>query len=146
MAHVTLSRTLPSPPDRTWDVVSDPSRFEEWNALHSAWVTGPPERLEVGSSMVETVVIKGVRDTITFVADVVDEPRHVRLSGNGTLGSTVRLDFTIEPASGERSTVTLDLEFTSSMLFGPVGRLIERAFHAQLETSLETLAGLVAVP
>jgi hypothetical protein len=142
MPEVHLREEFAAPPSVVWAIVSDLSRYPDWNLLHTRWVEPPPVVVETGATMVEVVTVKGMPDTITFTATEVEEPRLVRLTGQGTMGSTVVLELIIEPRGDSGSTVELNLSVTSSLLFGPVGRLIERAFRVKLVESIERLESL----
>jgi hypothetical protein len=142
MPEVNLREEFAAPPSDVWAIVSDLSRYPDWNLLHTRWVEPPPTVVEAGATMVEVVTVKGMPDTITFTATEVAEPRLVRLTGQGTMGSTVVLELVIEPRGDSGSTVELNLSVTSSLLFGPVGRLIERAFRVKLVESIERLESL----
>jgi uncharacterized protein YndB with AHSA1/START domain len=140
MAEITITRDIDAPQADVWTIVADPSRFADWNTLHTKWVTPPPHALAVGVVMTEVVTIKGVVDTITFTTEEFTPPRQVGLSGSGSTGSTVWLVFTVEELPGGRSTVSLHIKFESPMLFGPLNKIIERAFRKQLEASLQRLS------
>ncbi|MGU3294709.1 type II toxin-antitoxin system Rv0910 family toxin [Williamsia sp. M5A3_1d] len=143
MPEITTSRTLQASQEKAWAVISDPSRFAEWNTLHTSWGAEPPTELAVGVGVVETVTIKGVVDTIDFTTTAYDAPRFVQLEGSGSTGSTVQLDFAVDPEGDSSCTATLHVIFSSSILFGPLGKIIEKAFRKQLDKSLEKLDGLV---
>lgn len=143
MPEITTSRTLDVAPGKAWAVVSDPSRFAEWNTLHTRWESEPPTSLEVGTAVTEVVTIKGVVDTIEFTATAYDPPRFVQLEGNGSTGSSVQLDFTVDPEGDGACVATLHVVFTSSILFGPLGSIIQKAFRKQLDKSLEKLDSLL---
>lgn len=143
MPEITTSRTLDVAAEKAWAVVSDPSRFAEWNTLHTRWGSEPPTSLEVGTRVTEVVTIKGVVDTIDFTTTACDAPRFVQLEGNGSTGSSVQLGFTVEPDGADRCVATLHVVFSSSILFGPLGTIIQKAFRKQLDKSLEKLDGLL---
>ncbi|MEH3155243.1 MAG: SRPBCC family protein [Gordonia paraffinivorans] len=143
MPEITTSRTLRVPAEKAWAVVSDPSRFAEWNTLHTRWASEPPTSLESGTAVTEVVTIKGVVDTIDFTTTAYDPPRFVQLEGNGSTGSSVQLDFTVDPTGPDACVATLHVVFTSSIIFGPLGSIIQKAFRKQLDKSLEKLDSLL---
>lgn len=143
MPEITTTRTLRTTQEKAWAVISNPARFEEWNTLHTRWGVEPPTELAVGTPVTEVVTIKGVVDTIEFTTVSYEEPRFVQLDGSGSTGSTVQLDFTVE-SDGEKACIaTLHVIFSSSILFGPLGKIIQKAFGKQLDKSLEKLSELV---
>ncbi|WP_207841907.1 type II toxin-antitoxin system Rv0910 family toxin [Williamsia soli] len=143
MPEITTTRKLHTSQEKAWAVISDPSRFEEWNALHTRWGAEPPTELTVGTRIIEVVTIKGVVDTIDFTTSAYDAPRYVQLEGSGSTGSTVQLDFTVDPDGDNDCVATLHVIFDSSILFGPLGKIIQKAFGKQLDKSLDTLSVLV---
>ncbi|MEU1550655.1 SRPBCC family protein [Nocardia sp. NPDC005745] len=144
MPEITTSRDIDTSQDKVWATISDPSRFQDWNTLHTRWADGPPTTLAAGVRMTEVVTIKGIVDTIDFVTDDYQPPRLISLSGSGSTGSSVKLHFTVEPRGIDGCTVTLHISFNSSMLFGPMGKLIGRAFGKQLDASLAKLSAIVS--
>ena len=143
MPEITTTRTLHTSQEKAWAVISAPSRFEEWNTLHTRWGAEPPTELGLGTKIVEVVTIKGVVDTIDFTTSAYDAPRYVQLEGSGSTGSTVQLDFTVEPNGDNACNATLHIIFDSSILFGPLGKIIQKAFSKQLDKSLDKLSELV---
>lgn len=144
MPEITTSREIDAPQALTWSAVSNPQRFAEWNTLHLRWDDEPPAELTKGARLVDVVKIKGIVDTIEFTADDVRSPEFLSLSGSGSTGSSVVLDFAVTEQSASRCVVTLHIVFTSSVLFGPLGKVVERAFRKELNASLEKLATVVS--
>jgi uncharacterized protein YndB with AHSA1/START domain len=143
MPEITTSREIDASQTHVWSVVSNPRRFADWNTLHLRWDEEPPAELVKGTRLVDVVKIKGIVDTIDFTTDDVRNPGFVSLSGKGSTGSSVVLRFTVDDHPGDRCVVTLHIDFSSSVLFGPLGRVVERAFRKELNASLEKLADVV---
>jgi carbon monoxide dehydrogenase subunit G len=143
MPEITTSREIDAPQEFVWSVVSNPRRFADWNTLHQKWAEEPPATLAKGVRIVDVVKIKGIVDTIDFLTEGFRAPDFLSLSGNGSTGSSVVLDFTVSEQTAERSLVTLHIVFNSSVLFGPLGKVVERAFRKELNASLDKLAAVV---
>lgn len=143
MPEITTSLEIDAPQALVWSVVSNPQRFADWNTLHSSWGEEPPAQLAKGTRLVDVVKIKGIVDRIEFTTDDVRDPGFVSLSGKGNTGSSVVLEFTVDDHASDRSLVTLHIVFTSSVLFGPLGKVVERAFRKELNASLEKLDRVV---
>ena len=143
MPEITTSREIDAPQALVWSVVSNPQRFADWNTLHSRWGEEPPVQLAKGTRLVDVVKIKGIVDTIDFTTDDVRDPGFVSLSGKGNTGSSVVLEFTVDDHASDRSLVTLHIVFASSVLVGPLGKVVERAFRKELNASLEKLEHVV---
>jgi carbon monoxide dehydrogenase subunit G len=144
MPEVTTSREIDAPQALVWSAVSNPQRFADWNTLHTKWAEEPPAALEKGTRFVDVVKIKGVTDTIEFHADDIRSPEFVSLSGSGSTGSKVVLEFSVAERPADRSLVTLHIVFNSPVLVGPLGKVMERAFRKELDASLEKLSALAA--
>lgn len=140
MPEITTSREIDAPQAAAWSFVSNPQRFADWNTLHLRWDDEPPAELTRGARVVDVVKIKGIVDTIAFTVDDIRHPEFLSLSGSGSTGSHVALDVTVTEQSAIRCEVTLHIVFTSSVLFGPLGKVVEKAFHKQLDASLDRLA------
>jgi carbon monoxide dehydrogenase subunit G len=143
MPEITTSREIDAPQADVWSVVSNPQRFADWNTLHQRWAEEPPVTLSKGVRVVDVVKIKGIVDTIDFLTEEFRAPDFLSLSGKGSTGSSVVLEVTVGEHTPERSLVTLHIVFTSSILVGPLGKVVERAFGKELNSSLEKLAKVV---
>jgi uncharacterized protein YndB with AHSA1/START domain len=139
MAPITMERALPAPPDQVWATVSDPTTYENWHALHSAWVELPPTPLAVGARMVQKVKIANITDTIEFHVETYDPPHELVTSGSGNTGSKVSLRLSCDPSEGG-SKITIELDVKSPLLFGPIGKAIQGTFKKQLTATLDGLA------
>jgi len=140
MPEITTSREIDASQSAVWALVSNPRRFADWNTLHLKWDEEPPAELTTGVRVVDVVKIKGIVDTIAFTVDDIRNPEFLSLSGSGSTGSTVVLDVSVTAGSATGCLVTLHIVFTSSVLFGPLGKVVEKAFRKQLDASLDKLA------
>ncbi|MDV7244327.1 MULTISPECIES: SRPBCC family protein [Rhodococcus] len=136
---ITMERQLPASPAHVWATVSDPTTYEHWHALHSAWVEAPQGAIEVGTRMVEKVKIANITDTIDFRVETYCPPSDLVLSGSGSTGSKVSLRLSCAP-NGEGSTITIALDVSSPLLFGPIGKAIQKTFKKQLTATLDGMA------
>ena len=142
MPKVSVSTTVPAPPDETWTTASDLSRFGEWLVLHEGWRGEMPSELHAGAELTSVVTIKGLRNRITWLVDSYDPPRSLAISGTGVGGTRVSLVLAVQPA-GDKSTVTVDAEITGPTTIGPVGMLIGRALKGDLRRSVARLTDLL---
>ncbi|WP_415976211.1 SRPBCC family protein [Rhodococcus sp. 077-4] len=143
MLNITMTQELPASQDEVWATLSDVSTFENWHALHEDWVETPPRDLEVGSTMVEKIKIASITDTIEFQVESLRAPEELVLVGAGSTGSKIRLTMHCS-ARGTGSTVTLELQVTSPLLFGVVGKALQGTFKKKLTATLTGLAGYLA--
>jgi carbon monoxide dehydrogenase subunit G len=143
MAKVSTSKELKASPEKVWAIIADPSRFAEWNTLHTRWKDEPPAELSLGAQMTEVLTIMGMANTITFTTDEYDAPHSLTISGEGMAGAVVSMTLAVEP-NGQGSVAKLDAEFKSQMMVGAIGKAIERASAKELNASLDKLTGLVS--
>ncbi|WP_179272226.1 type II toxin-antitoxin system Rv0910 family toxin [Rhodococcus sp. 05-2254-6] len=143
MLNIAMTQELSAPQDKVWSTLSDVSTFEKWHALHEEWVQTPPRDLEVGSTMVEKIKIASITDTIEFQVESLRAPEELVLVGAGSTGSMIRLTMNCA-ARGSGSAVTLELEVTSPLLFGVVGKALQGTFRKKLTATLNGLAEYLA--
>lgn len=143
MAKVHASVSVPAPPDRTWATAADLSRFGEWLTLHDGWRGEVPAQITEGTDLTSVVTVKGLRNRVRWHIVRYAPPTALTISGRGVGGVRIALELTIRPDGNGTSTVTVDAEVTGRPVFGPVGRLIGRAVHADLNKSVAALATLV---
>lgn len=143
MLNITMTQELPASQNDVWATLSDVSTFEKWHALHEEWVETPPRDLEVGSTMVEKIKIASIIDTIEFQVERLCAPEELVLVGAGSTGSKIRLTMNCA-ARASGSAVTLELEVTSPLLFGVVGKALQGTFRKKLTATLNGLAEYLA--
>ena len=143
MAKVHASASVPAPPDRTWATAADLSRFGEWLTLHDGWRGEVPAEITEGTDLTSVVAVKGLRNRVRWHVERYAPPTGLTISGRGVGGVRIALEFTIRADGATASTVTIDAEVTGRPVFGPVGRLIGRAVHADLNRSVAALATLI---
>lgn len=139
MPIITMTQDVPAPQEKVWATMSDTSTFEKWHALHTGWEEAPPSALEVGSTMIEKIKIASITDTIEFRVEALRPSQELVLVGSGSTGSKIRLKMQCD-GRGSGSTVTLDLEVTSPLLFGVVGKALQSTFKKKLTATLDGLA------
>ncbi len=144
MAKTTTSKEINATPDKVWAILANPSRYEEWNTLHTRWKDEPPTELSQGAQMTEVLTIMGMANTITFTTDAYDAPHSLTISGEGMAGAKVAMTLSVKPDGDSASICTLDAEFVSAMMVGAIGKAIERASKKELDASLDKLAALVS--
>lgn len=142
MASVSVSASLPGTPEKTWDALSDLSRWEEWLSIHQGWKSELPNPLTLGSQFTEVVSVMGMANKIEWTIVEVDVPKLVRISGTGMAGVTVEFTLKVE-ADGAGSTAIIDASFTGAMIVGPIGKAVAKNAKVDLEKSLATFAELV---
>lgn len=138
MSPISMSQNITAPQQKVWETVSDVTTFEHWHALHAGWEELPPTTIEVGATMVEKIKVAALVDTITFEVESFRPPSEIVFRGKGSTGSKIRMRLGLD-ASGDTTTVTIDLDVKSLLLVGPVGKALQGTFRKRLD---ETLNGL----
>ena len=138
MSPISMSQNITAPQQKVWETVSDVTTFEHWHALHVGWEELPPKTIEVGATMVEKIKVAALVDTITFEVESFRPPSEIVFRGKGSTGSKIHMRLGLD-ASGDTTTVTIDLDVKSPLLVGPVGKALQGTFRKRLD---ETLNGL----
>lgn len=138
MSPISMSQNITAPQQKVWETVSDVTTFEHWHALHAGWEELPPRTIEVGATMVEKIKVAALVDTITFEVESFRPPSEIVFRGKGSTGSKIHMRLGLD-ASGDTTTVTIDLDVKSPLLVGPVGKALQGTFRKRLD---ETLNGL----
>ena len=143
MPTVSRSRTVPVPPARVWDLVSDPTHLPRW------WPR--VERVEEATPKAWTNVMRSPRGRIIradFTRTAADRPsklawrQEVEASPFERVFSEIRTDIAIEP-DGERSSLvelTATQRLRGRSRFG--GFMARRAARRQLDEALDGLRRL----
>lgn len=142
MPKVNATAAVPASPSRTWAVVSDLRRFDEWMTIHDGWRGELPAELGRGTHLTSVVKVLGFRNRIQWLIESYAPPSALTIKGRGVGGVRVALALSIR-ADGEGSTVTVDAEITGRPVFGPVGMAIGHAVRADVRRSVAALAALV---
>lgn len=132
---VTVSRVIPAPSERVWDVLDDTSRYAEW----------VPQTLEVTRNDGEAVVGATYDERNTVVGPIKgssrwrvverDPGRSSLHEGEGLpLVKNLSIEFRTE-AAGESTEVTSTLRYDPTL--GPVGALIDKLAHGQTVAAQE---------
>ncbi len=114
---------IEAPPDRVWEVISDPRNLPHWDR-HIVRVDGvPPDGLREGTRYTTEMRFMAFRTTVEGLVLEWDPPRRSTIRLIGLLDATV--SSTIEPLAGDRSLLehVIDYRFRG----GPLGELAARS-------------------
>ncbi len=144
MGTIEETVSLPAPPQRVWEVVSDPARFGDWLTMHRSWAGETPAAFAQGDRVTQLAGIANIPITITWTVDAYEPPRAVRLSGTALLGvaASIALDIAAEGDGASRLAVTV--AFDGPLLAGPIGAAIDQAARHEVRASTEKLRVLLA--
>ncbi len=141
MAHITCTVDIDRPPSEVFPVVTDPSRFGEWQrGVVSGHLAGEPA---VGSTCTMTRKIGGAARATTSQITEYEPPLRWAMHG---IDGPIRADVSVqvEPLDGgARSRVTVDLHFSSHGLGKLMAPMVVSRAHKEVPVSCQNLKGLL---
>lgn len=143
MASVSVTQALAVDPQGAWDNLTDLAGWENWLTIHQGWKSELPGEITAGTRITEVVSVMGMANKIEWEITEVDTPNAVSIEGAGMAGVQVKFALSVAPAEGG-SSITMDAEFTGTMIVGPIGKAVAKNTQADLEASLAKFAELVA--
>ncbi|MFC0849581.1 SRPBCC family protein [Streptomyces noboritoensis] len=142
MAEVSAEARLEAPAEKVWAQLTDFTAYGEWNATHTSFPQGGPEKLELGASYAENMKLMGFPAEVTWTVDEFEAGRLLGIKGKGPMGVSVGNRYTLTP-DGDATLVRIEGEFTGAAVSLMAGKLKDSA-TAALNESLRKLGGLVA--
>jgi carbon monoxide dehydrogenase subunit G len=139
MGHVTASKELAAPADRVWAQIADTGCWENWLTIHAGWLEEPAAELAEGARLVEKVVMLGMANKLEWTVEELQPGTSVTITGKGMAGVRSKFAFVLAPTAAG-TTVTIDAEFSGSLIVGALGKAVEKDAVKNLEDSLEKLA------
>ncbi|MEU5435017.1 SRPBCC family protein [Streptomyces sp. NPDC020719] len=142
MAEVSAEARLEAPPEKVWARLTDFTTYGEWNATHTGFPQGGPEKLELGATYAENMKLMGFPAEVTWTVDEFEAGRLLGVKGKGPMGVNVGNRYTLTP-DGNATVVRIEGEFTGPAVSLMAGKLKDSA-TAALNESLRGLGALVA--
>ncbi|WP_037616268.1 type II toxin-antitoxin system Rv0910 family toxin [Streptomyces aureus] len=142
MAEVSAEARIDAPAEKIWGRLTDWSAYGEWNATHTSFPKGGPDKLEVGGTFAESMKLMGFPAEVTWTIEELEIGRTLAIRGKGPMSVNVSTRYTLTP-EGDATSVRIDGEFTGAAVSLMAGKLKDSA-TAALDESLRKLAGLVA--
>ena len=132
---VTVSRVIPAPSERIWQVLDDTSRYAEW-VPQTIEVTRNDGEAVVGATYDERNTVFGpIKGSSRWRVTERDPGRYSLHEGEGLpLLKNLSIEFRTE-AAGESTEVTSTLRYDPTL--GPLGGLIDKAAHGQTVAAQE---------
>lgn len=113
MAEVSAEARIEAPAEKIWDRLTDWSGYGEWNATHTNFPNGGPEKFQVGGTFAENMKLMGFPAEVTWTIEEL-EPGHVlAIRGKGPMAVNVTTRYTLTP-DGDATSVRIDGEFTGA--------------------------------
>jgi Polyketide cyclase / dehydrase and lipid transport len=142
MPKASVSTQASADPDKVWQLAVDLPRYAEWNSMHEGFSGDVPAVLEQGSTYKQQVKLMGMPAEIAWRVVEAQAPGRLELKGDGPMGVKAINTWLIEP-SPDGSRITLEMEFKSIALAGPMGAMVEKQAEAAMEASLARFAALL---
>lgn len=143
MGHVNVSQELPVSVEKLWATIADPTTWDSWLTIHAGWLEEPPATLGTGAKLVEKVVMLGMANKLEWTVEKCETDTELVISGTGMAGVRTKFSFALD-RSGDATQVTVDAEFSGSLIVGALGKAVEKDATKNLGDSLEKLAALAA--
>jgi Polyketide cyclase / dehydrase and lipid transport len=142
MPKVSVSTQASADADKVWQLAIDLPRYAEWNSMHEGFSGDVPAVLEQGSTYKQQVKLMGMPAEIAWRVVEAQAPGRLELKGDGPMGVKAINTWLIEPTP-DGSRITLEMEFKSIALAGPMGAMVEKQAEAAMEASLAKFAALL---
>ncbi|GGC57669.1 hypothetical protein GCM10011410_07740 [Hoyosella rhizosphaerae] len=136
-----MTTEIPIEPAVAWARACDFAGYDQWFTLHGGWCSEVPARIVHGSTAVSEVVVRGLRQKVSWTALRVEEPHLLTLEGRGMMGINVVVDLAVTPTEmGSR--VALDFDITGAAVAGPIGFAVAKSLKGDIRKSLELFTHL----
>ena len=124
MSTAEFSVEVDAPPERVWEVVSDPSNIPHWER-HVVSVRLPDDELDVGSTYTVVMGFMGVRVRVRGEILRWEPPSHATIRLRGPLEATI--DTSVGRLPRDRSVLRHEVNYTFR---GPLGRVVAAGLNA----------------
>jgi carbon monoxide dehydrogenase subunit G len=100
MSEVTMNIDIQAPPEKVWELVMDPHRFQEWVTIHKKLVSvddGPPK---AGTKMTQKLCLRGATFKVKWELAECEPPRLAHWKGKGPAGSHAETEYRLSAIDG----------------------------------------------
>jgi uncharacterized protein YndB with AHSA1/START domain len=125
MARLERTIEIEAPPERVYDVLTDPKCLGQWVTIQEELVSAPEAPLEAGDCVVQKMKVVGRSFEVSWDVEVADRPKKVRWSGDGPMGSKARATYELE-SNGDGGTKFSYLN-EYDVPGGPIGKVAGKA-------------------
>ncbi len=144
MGLVKTSIEIAAPPERIWSVIMDPDQLDDWVTIHRRLGRVSDDPLRCGSTMEQTMCLRGASFKVTWHVVELDEPHLAVMQGRGPARSTASIRDELTPIEGGTRFDYVN-EFKAPM--GPLGSMASRvlvggASEREANASLHKLKAL----
>jgi uncharacterized protein YndB with AHSA1/START domain len=125
MARLERTIDIDAPPDRVYDVLTDPKCLGEWVTIQEELVSAPEAPLEPGDCVVQKMKVVGRSFEVSWDVEVADRPEKVRWIGDGPMGSKARATYELSSNGNGGTTFSYTNEY--DVPGGPIGKVAGKA-------------------
>lgn len=118
MSTVSAEIEIAAPIERVWETVMDPSRLGDWVTIHRSVGHVSDHPLRRGSTMDQSMCVRGITFRVHWTLMEVDSPRHALWEGGGPAHSTAIIRYELSSEGDGRTAFKYTNEFRP-----PGGRL-----------------------
>ncbi|HET7691235.1 MAG TPA: SRPBCC family protein [Nocardioidaceae bacterium] len=144
MGQISTTRTLPAPPNKVWEILSDVHRWDEWLSIHAGWIEEPPATLTPGAKLVEKIFMLGMANKLEWTVETVEPEKLLVITGVGMAAVKSRFSFAITSSTDTETEVTIDANFEGSLVVGALAKAVEKDGLKNLNDSLDKLSAAAA--
>jgi carbon monoxide dehydrogenase subunit G len=101
---VTASIDIRVPPQRVWEVIMDPARFDDWVTIHRKLGHVDKGELREGFRVDQTLCLYHANFNVKWTLASMDMPHRAVWEGKGPAGSYARIEDRLEPLDGGQET------------------------------------------
>ena len=146
MSTVQDEIVIDAPIERVWQTIMDPQRLSDWVTIHKSVSHISDSPLHAGSTMDQSMHVRGLTFKVHWTLMAVDSPRHAEWEGGGPAHSTAVIRYELSSNDDGRTTFQYTNEFhvPGGRLGNVASRMIVGATsEREALKSLERLKALV---
>jgi uncharacterized protein YndB with AHSA1/START domain len=139
MSTVSAEIEINAPIERVWETVMDPARLGDWVTIHKSVADVSQNPLRQGSTMEQSLSVKGLTFRVHWTLVAVDSPRHAQWEGAGPAHSNALIRYELASNDDGRTIFRYTNEFhpPGGRIGNIAGRMIvgatsEREAHSSL--------------
>jgi carbon monoxide dehydrogenase subunit G len=146
MSTVSAKIDIQAPIERVWETVMDPQRLGDWVTIHKAVSNVSDSPLRAGSTMDQSMHVRGLTFKVHWTLMKIDTPRHAEWEGGGPAHSTAIIRY--ELASPEEGRTTFQYTNEFNVPGGRLGKVASRIIvgatsEREAKNSLARLKALI---
>jgi uncharacterized protein YndB with AHSA1/START domain len=111
MSTVSAKIDIEAPIERVWETVMDPRRLGDWVTIHKSVSHISDSPLRAGSTMDQSMHVRGLTFKVHWTLMSVDSPRHAEWEGGGPAHSRAVIRYELSSNDDGRTTFQYTNEF-----------------------------------